>query len=261
MSIGEIAFYLAITAIIIALVLKVVAFAFKDEAAYNKKLLQRLEDPFLYDQESGTRFTIDQVIKRNSDIDFDGSAIPDSKQQIPYFDEKRIVVEKISTLLKSMDYKSIRLSQKQIKALNKIESLSNCDDWGYDTAFDNGNGNVVLFPSFQHRGKTDFSNSKILFWLKVPSIEGHYFLRAKETIEKVFDLIRNDDEFNFGNFEVFSIKSTKNRIQLLRSLEPFQDFENLEIEIKNDNLFIKTTDQLTLESFEGLFKVVRKSSE
>lgn len=258
MSLGEIAFYAAIVAILIVLFSKVVTFAFKNEKEYNSAMRDRLKDPYLYDPESGTLFTIDQVGKGSPDSEFNEYKIQNIKQQIPYFTEKEIIVEEIPNLLKSLHFQEIRLTQKQIKTLNRIESLSKYDDWRYNTSFDIGNGNIVLFPSFQHRGKTDFSNSKILFWLKVPLIGGHYFLREKETIEKVFDLLRNDDEFNFGNFEVFSIKSTKNRIHLLRNLDPFQDFENIEIEIKNDNLFIKTTDDISVGSFEKLFKVVEK---
>lgn len=258
MSLGEIAFYFAIVAILFALFSKFIRFTFKTENDYNKKMMQRLEDPFLYDRESGTRFTLEQIKERTSDIDYNDDFIPDSKQKIPYYGEDHIEVEQISTLLKSQDYKSIKLSQKQIKTLNKIESLSSCGDWGYDTAFDVGNSNLVLFSSFQDNGKTVFANPKILFWLKIPAIGGHYFLRKKDTIEKVFDLVRNDDEFNFGNFEVFSIKSTKSRIQLLRNLAPFEDFENIEIEVQNDNMFIKTTDDISVESFKKLFSTVEK---
>lgn len=258
MLFGEIAFYLAIVAIVFALVSKFVTFSSITENDYNKKMMESLQDPFLYDCESGARFTLEQVKKRTSETDYDDDFVPESKQQIPYYVEKDMIIEKISNLLKSQDFESIKLSQKQIKTLNKIESLSNCVDWGYDTAFDIENTNVVLFPSFQGNGKADFSNPKILFWLKVPFIEQHYFLRKKETIEKVFDLIRNDDEFNLGNFEVFSIKLTKSKIQLLRNLAPFEDFENIEIEVQNDNMFIKTTDDISVESFEKLFSAVEK---
>lgn len=256
MSIGEIVFFVSIILICLALFSKWATYAFKTEDDYNKDLYNRLKDDFLIDSESGVSFNVEDIgkpIHEHTTIINENNSIYNRSTQ---FDESFQNREEIMLLLKSQNFKTLSLNSKQIAILDNTKMLSKYDEWSFNRSFELGSGKIVLFPQVQYQGRNSFNDYQVLFWITISSIKAHYFLRQKETIEQVFDLIRNDDEFQFGNFEVFSIKSTKNNFQLKKCLDGLETYKNIEIEVHNENLFIKTTDQLTKKSFEALLKVV-----
>lgn len=258
MSLGEIAFYLLIIGIIISFLTKI--FKDSDSDEYQKKLKKRLDNEFLYDPESGTEFTLEEAEKGIWIQNNNHNKIKTSEELDTYFDGSERIIEEIANSLKKLKLKSIKLDNNQTKILEATQILSKYDDWSYSNAHQICQDKLVLFPEVhihsKGKGTINFSGYQILFWIKVQNISGHYFLRKKHISEKIFDLIRNDDAFKFEDFEVFTFKSSKNISQILSILKAYKKLKDIEIEIHDNNLFIKTTTEPTLLEFQNLFDVI-----
>src|SRR5690606_5646794 len=98
----------------------------------------------------------------------------------------------------------------------------------------------------------DYKESHLMFWKKVKNTNGHYFLREKSSTEKIFDKFRNDDDLQLKDYESYTFKRSYDLIQINRLLKNFENQKNLEIEIFNDNLFVKT---MNLANKEDILKI------
>ncbi|TXE15358.1 hypothetical protein ES692_17020 [Psychroserpens burtonensis] len=97
-----------------------------------------------------------------------------------------------------------------------------------------------------------------MFWVKIDNINGHYFFREKSSSEKLLDLLRNDDDdIKLSDYECFTIKKSHNIILITNILKHFESEKKLEIEIDNDNLFIKTTKLLNLDDIIRIERIVK----
>jgi hypothetical protein len=260
MSLGEIIFYLAI--IIIAFVGFVKLFkpskAVKDS---ERELKKRLSDDLLYDPVSGAKFTLDQA-ENGTWVTHDNHSRIKSEEEInTYFDGSGRTVEQIANLLKSRNFKITEIKEDTLQVLENSETLLKYDDWGYGQAFKIDDNAVVLFPHVfvygRGKGTVTFNGHQLMFAIKVTGATGHYFLRKKETSERILDLIRNDDAFEVGDFEVFTIRPGHSNLQVQRVLRYFGQLDNIELEINGENLLIKTTNEPSKTQFETLLKTVQ----
>ncbi|MFN3755179.1 hypothetical protein [Flavobacterium sp.] len=263
MSFGEIVFYLAITGIIIVIINKsFFGKSDRDYKVYQENLKSRLNDDMIYDPETGVKMTLEQA-EKGAWIENDNLSRIKSKEEIEkYFDGSERVIEDIANILKTEEFKSIKLSNKQVEVLELTQILSKYDDWSYSSAFKINENDIIIFPEVhihsRGKGTISFTGNQIMFWLKIHNTFGHYFLREKETHEKIFDFFRNDDDFKLSNFEVFSIVQSKNILSVLTILERFSHLKNIEIELQNDNLFIKTTNEPSILEFNSLFDLIKR---
>lgn len=261
MAFGEIVFYLLISGIVIHLLYK---FLFeksqKEYNEYEKNIKLRLNDDKIYDPETGVKMTLEQAQKGTWIKNDNFSRIRTEEEIDTYFDGVEKEIEKIANNLKSRNFKHTKISNKYIKVLEKTHMLSKYDDWTYYNAFNLNDDDKVLFPEVQYhyrgKGTSSFTGIQIMFWLKIEDIGGHYFLREKETHEKILDLFRRDDDFKFGNFEVFTIIKSTNIKKIISTLSPFEKLKNIEIEIRNNDLFIKTTNQPNISEFNKLLNFI-----
>ena len=259
MTAGEIAFSIAIAGIAIALISKLFQPS-KEDLERERAMKERLSDPYLYDPETGAKITLEQAEAGTWIVNDNLQRIRSKNEIDSYFEGAEKVVEEIANVLKSKGFKRTKINDNQIRTLEKSQVLSKYDDWSYTNAFEINNGLVILPQvniNYKGRGTIEYHGYQTLFWMKINDINGHYFLREKETSEKVFDLIRSDDEFKFKDYEVFTISSSKNPIQTLRILTPLTSIKDIEIEVHNDNLFIKTTIEPAVQKFEELYEVAK----
>ena len=94
--------------------------------------------------------------------------------------------------------------------------------------------------------------------LKIESIDWHYTFREKTGTEKFFDSIRNDDEIKLKDYECFTVSKTLNPIRTINLVNKIVKLKGLEIEIHNENLFIKTLNLASLEDVKTLEVLISK---
>ena len=99
-----------------------------------------------------------------------------------------------------------------------------------------------------------------MFWIKTDNVNGHYFFREKSLPEKLLDLLRNDDELKLTDYECFTIKKSHSIILIRKILNLFENEKGLEIEIDNENLFIKTTKLVNIDDIIRIEKIIKNVS-
>ena len=240
--------------IIILLFLYILKIA-KQETIEEKRMRKRLENPFLYDPESGEEFTFDQInLPRMTSCGQNTPVLTDREIEM-YYDENQIPGVQISNLLKTK-YKFETLSEKNLTFLESSVSVKNYDDWSYSNSFNIDIQKKVLFPTIRSIDKTGFSEQEFIFWIKTDNVFGHYYLRPKEIAEKIFDFFRNDDAFEIGEFEIFTYRASRYIKKCADLLSPFKDLKYIEIELIDDNLLIKIFDSPSIEKFEEVVEIV-----
>lgn len=255
MSLGEVVFYFVVFLIVLSILGKF--FKKSDvEKDYEKKLKERLNDEFLYDPETGARFTIEQAEDGSWINHKNDSRIKSSKEIENYYDGSEKIVEEIANYLKSKNYKPVKLSSNQIEKLEASKLFEKYSDWSYSNSFSfNNEKSFVFFPEVhinQINRDSHFRGYQIMFWTKINNNFGHYYLREKALSEKFFDLLRKDDDFKIDGFEVFTIKENKDIIPIINTLNHFERETNLEIEINKDDLYLKTLTEPSLDDFMRL---------
>lgn len=79
---------------------------------------------------------------------------------------------------------------------------------------------------------------QLMLWLRINSIEGHYYFREKRKQKLFFDKLRNDDELKLEYYECFTFKKSHQILQVKRIIDILVAFKGLEIELMDDHLFI-----------------------
>lgn len=222
----------------------------------QKKTEKKNVDSFLYDPKTGTKFLIEQADEKIDTYDVYKIKLD---EELENFDDDERIIEEISNYLKKSNYKITKIDKAQIACLKKTIILSKYSDWDYKESFKFCQNNLLFFPKvdLNPNSRHSFSSYQIMFWLEVPNINGYYFLKPLEFHEKILNLFSKKSTINVDGFAIFELKQSHN-IHLLNSiLEIFKNEKNIEIEIKNDNLFVKTNNKPSLTDFERLLNKVK----
>ncbi|MFD0989055.1 hypothetical protein ACFQ1R_03025 [Mariniflexile jejuense] len=261
MELGEIVFYICIALIVLYQINKLFSCETDEQKEYNRKLKESLSDEYIIDPETGTKLTLEQAESGHwvaNDNEF--MTISESElEKLPSADEKQAEIA-LNYLRESQEYQRTKLTDEQLKMFEKTKILNSYDDWNYSNPFKFENG-IVFLPAPELHGMTyyqdDYCESHLMFWIKIKNTNGHYFLREKSSSEKLLDLLRNDDELKISDYECFTFKKSRNVILIKDILNSFENEKKLEIEIYNDNLFIKTTKLVNLDDIIRIEKIIK----
>ncbi len=230
----------------------------KEEKEYDRKLKASLKDEYIIDPETGAKLTLEQAESGHwiaHDNEF--NTITEAElDKLPSEGAKQAELA-LNYLRESKNYRKTKFSEEQLNILEEIKTLSNHDDWSYSYLYKFDDG-IVFLPSVELNLAGHYRESHLMFWVKIDSINGHYYFTEKSSLEKIFDLIRNDDEIKSDHYECFTLKKSFNIIQINRILEMFEKEKGLEVEIENDNLFIKTLKLVSLEDIIRVELIVNK---
>lgn len=257
MVLGEIVFYIFISIIVVALSVKFFENS-DEEKEYFIKLKQSLKEEFIYDPETGAKLTLEEA-ESGYWISHNNLNRVKSKEEIEkfYFGREKDA-EILINHIKAAGYEYNKLKNSQIDFLETIKIFEKYDNWSYSNSFSFDNEkNFVFFPAVEYKTENYFNESQIMFWFKNDKLNGHFYLREKTNFESITDLIRNNDEIKLENYECFTYKKSKNIIDIIRILEAFKNEKELEIEIKDENLFVKTLKFPNMQDFLRVEKIIK----
>ncbi len=269
MEFGEIIFYIVISLFGLYALSKLYNFFLKGSKAdqeYERKLKESLADEYIIDPETGAKITLEQAESGHWVVhDNEFNTMPESDIDKLYTEEQKEAERAVNYLKENIEYRKYKLTEQELKILEKTKTLSKYDDWGYSDCFrlEFSNGFVFL-PVVKIEDKepgyfdTSYHESQIMFWLKLNYNFGHYYLREKSGVEKLFDLIKNDDDLKLKNYESFTFKKSADFINTIKILKEFEGSKGLEIEFMNDNLFVKNRKLANLEDIRRIEHVVKK---
>lgn len=215
-----------------------------EQKEYERKLKESLEDEYIIDPETGIRLTLEEAESGNWIGDNNEYiTVPESEINKLSTEGEQQAESALNYLRESKKYIRTELSDNQLQILNSTKILGKYDAWTYSNPFSFENG-ILILPAPELNGMTyyeeDYKESHLMFWKKIDNINGHYFLREKSSIEKIFDKFRNDDDLKLKDYESFTFKRSYNVIKINKILENFKNEKGLEIEINDNDFFVKT---------------------
>jgi len=228
----------------------------KEGNEYDQKLKERLKDEYIIDPETGAKLTLEQAESGHwiaHDNEF--RTIPETEIENLYSDEQKNAERAINYLKESRQYRKQRPTPVEVEYLEKTNILNKYDDWSYSDSF-----RMEYCSGFSFVPKVSTNNyteRQIMFWIKLKTDFGHYYLREKSNTEKFFDLIRNDDELKLTGYESFTIKKTDNLILIINLLKNFEKQKGFEIEFFDSNLFIKNTKIINISDIKRIEKIIK----
>ncbi len=232
-----------------------------EQKEYKRKLKESLSDEFIIDPKTGAKITLEEAESGHwiaHDNEF--RTVPESNlEKLLTEDEKQAEIA-LNYLRENKGYKRNELTDEQFDVFDKTKILNNYDDWSYSNPFSFENG-ILILPAPELHGMTyyqdDYKESHLMFWKKIKKINGHYYLREKSSAEKLFDKFRNDDDLQLKDYESFIFKRSYDLIKINKLLENFDNQKGLEIEINDDNLFIKTFKLISVEDIKRIEKILK----
>ncbi|QYA26685.1 hypothetical protein G3I01_14660 [Gramella sp. MT6] len=119
---------------------------------------------------------------------------------------------------------------------------------------------VVLIDKVPGYFETTYNESQIMIWLRLESNMGHYYLREKTATEKFLDIFKNDDDIKMRGYESFTFKKSENIFKVNQTLKKIKGGKGLEIEIIENNLFLKTMKFINVEELLLIESLVKNIS-
>jgi len=213
----------------------------KSEKKQDEKMKQSLADEYIIDPETGIKLTLEEAESGHwvaHDNEF-REITEDEISKLPY-EEQQQVERALNHLRVNKQYSSRdHFENEDFDVLEKSITLSHYDDWSFSSLFSFDYG-FIFSPAPETYVEHILTQPQLMLWLRINSIEGHYYFREKTKAEAFFDKLRSDDELHFDNYECFTFKKSFQIVQIKRIIDILVDFDGLEIELMDDNLFIKS---------------------
>lgn len=234
----------------------------KEEKAYEKYLEDSLEDETIYEPETGAKITLEQAEKGhwiNHDNEY--RTLPEDEINKFYSEEEKEAFRALNYLKKESKYKKTDFTEEEVIILDHSKILKKYDEWSYGYVFNLNYGNgkvflptVELFANGYRDG--NYKETQLMFWIKTEYDLGHYFLREKIISDKILDFIRNDDELVLENYESYTFKKSNNLLYINQLIKSFEGTLGLEIELFENNIFIKTIQLVNIKDILSLEKII-----
>lgn len=261
MKFGEIVFYLIVVVIIISLAFKFFLSKKVQEKESKRKLKESLaHDEFIYDPETGAKFALEETESENWVAHNNLNRIKPKEELDEYYRGKEKEIEELANFLKNNGYKFTKLTNSNIEFLEQTKILSKYDDWSYSCSYSFNEGkDFVFFPrvTYNDQHEHDYSESQIMFWVNDMRLDGHIYLKDKSNFETLSDTVENDTLIALDHFETFVFKKSTNMTPLLKTLQLLDKEKDLEIEIVEDSLLIKSLKYVNENDYLRMEKLIK----
>jgi len=232
-----------------------------EQKEYERKLKESLADESIVDSATGTKITIEEAESGHwISHDNEFRTVSDSDLDKLLSEGEKQVEIALNYLRESREYRKILLTEEQLDMFVQTKTLSSYDDWTYSNPYSFESG-ILILPTPELNGvpyyENDYVETHLMFWKKIENINGHYYLREKSSIEKIFDRFRKDDDLHLKNYESFTFNKSFDLIRINRLLENFENKKGLQIEIKDENLFVKTTKLVSIEDIKRIENILK----
>ncbi|WP_196887438.1 hypothetical protein [Aureivirga sp. CE67] len=215
------------------------------ENYFKKNKYKDFKDDLLFDPETNTSMTLEEaesdlLIEKENKEPLSEEYFEDLK----YDDEREFF--KIHDFYRvSEDYKKITFSNAQFRFLENSMLLSQYTDWRVSNTFKNIKQekyvSLIFVSTHENHEESGISDNQLFFWLKLRNTSGHYVFKEKTIGDKITSLFDSDNSLIKSKYKVIPIKKYSSTLQIKKLVQKFESIKNVEFEIYEDNLFIKTT--------------------
>lgn len=252
MSGGEIVLFVFF--LIVALFIFIMLFGrkSKEEIDCDNKLKESLEEEYIIDPETQAKLTLEQAQSGIWNPD-EVTYYSESDVENHYSDEFQKIKKAQFYLEKQESYTESELNEEDIELLNQIVLLSKYYDCNFTNIFTNNSTQTkIIFSWVEAEEIKGYSGIQLLFWVRIQNFNGHYFLSEKTKSERFALKLATKEALFFNDYYCEILKKSFSNEYEIGILEKCAAIQRIEVEILNDNLFIKTTD---LASIEDIVKI------
>lgn len=177
-----------------------------------------------------------------------------------YVLEDKLEAKELVNYLLEADYKETDFTDLEIDILENTKILCNYDDWAYKDVYAlKGGSQLVFFPKVvipQDVRSTHYTQYRLMFWKKIENYAGRYFFWDKNSGKHYYDRIRTNDDIRLNNYNSLTLQQGGDFDVIKNIANKFDNEPNLEIEIEDDDLFIKVSQSPNLEDFLRIEKIL-----
>lgn len=217
----------------------------KEEKEYDEYLERSLDDEFIIDPATGAKITLEQAEKGHwIDHSNEFKVMPEEEIENLYSEEEKVFYRALNYIRASKEYLQGDLNDDEIGVLENTHILGKYDHWTFSDVYDLQylSGRLILTDVVIHRRSyydSNFSESQVLLWCKVKDIRGHIFIDEQSKVNKLVQRLTGNESNIESEHNVQIFTPPKNIAEVTRILELIVDLNGLELEIKDDNLFLK----------------------
>ncbi|WP_299278084.1 hypothetical protein [uncultured Psychroserpens sp.] len=219
----------------------------------QEQMRRSLEEEYIFHPETNAKISLEQA--ESGEWDVNGNEFWErSEEDIRKFAfEDQKIMERALNYLRSSKWflKAEPLNDESIETLYQTKILNQTENWIYSDIFYFDSG-YVFAPHLK-------GECKLVMWLRIDAINGHYYFREKTKTEAFFDKIRNDDDISLINYECYTFKRSNQITRVKDLMSKLSGINHLEIEIMDNNLFIKTDRLINKEdviTFEKILSIL-----
>lgn len=200
----------------------------------------------------------DEDSAKNTDTSEDKTQ-PESNDKEYVLEDKLEAKELVDHLLET-DYKETDFTDLEIDILENTKILCNYDDWAYKDVYSLKDSKLlVFFPKVvipQDIRITHYTQYRLMLWKKIDNYAGRYFFWDKNSGKNFYDRIRTNDDIKLNNYNSLTLQQGGDCDVIKNIMDKFDNEPNLEIEIEDDDLFIKVSQSPNLEDFLRIEKIL-----
>jgi hypothetical protein len=219
----------------------------------RKAIQEKWKDDLIYDPSTGSKLTMEQAqsglwLAKNEDE----NRIVDNDELEEYAGIQK-TLRLIMNLLVSKGYKKAGFGEGENKMLKQLFSLDKYYEWSCEDVFKNRHGSYlfVISVTYKYR-RSKQSESQLMAWAKNPSCSGHYYFTEKTAGDYIYDFVEGQENIGIDGFETHIAKKSTSPMLLNRILEKLSKNIPVEIEVFDENIFLKTLRPMSLEDAELL---------
>ena len=246
-----------VSVVIISLLILKLAFGKDDKeyTDYKEKLNKSLEDEYIIDPETGAKLTLEQAQSGHW-----------NPEEVPYFSEED-VAKHYSQDFQNMyatkyyleqqeAYDSIELDDRFLEFISTTLIFAKYDSCSFTAIFINKATQTKILFSWVEMLQSNYSEIQLLFWVKISNFNGHYYLTEKTKSEQIAIKLANKNALFFNDYYCDILKTSFSNGYELGILEKCAAEKRIEVEILNDNLFIKTIDLASINDINRIEQLI-----
>lgn len=227
----------------------------KEYTTYKEKLGKSLEDEYIIDQDTGAKLTLEQAQSGNWNL-----------EEVPYYSEEDVAMhysedfQNMYTakyyLEKREVYESIELEYTILEFLITNHIFAKYDSCSFTASFINKASQTKILFSWVEIQRLEYSEIQLLFWVTISNFNGHYYLSEKNKSEQIAIKLTNKNALFFNDYYCEILKASFSNGYELGILEKCAAEKRIEVEIFNNNLFIKTTDLASIKNINRIEQLI-----
>ena len=223
-----------------------------DEKKNEERVKRSLEDERIYDPETGKYLTLEQAESDECFLEENSNRLISKREIDAHFHEDEVRVVNCFNWINKKSHQEYTFNDTELEVLETIKILNTYESWSYTECSIISDKAFLFFPSVEYSLDNPNLETQIMIWHKLKGMHGHHIFKPESIVDKVLDVIKNDDTLELKGFEPNTFTLSPSPMLTIIALQKLEGLKNVNIEVLDNNLFIKTNRIARLEDLKML---------